>query len=297
MTKGPKPTAQQEAAFQQRQLLAERPSPVLGKVFGKRNESHIDTALPPITSQVRIPTGDEPPEEKKAPPPITVDQAIIEEAQQKAAALLQAAQKKANEALTAAAQKIQQFQELAKTKAEEANKAAYAQGLEQGRVDGRQQGHDEYLKLMLHARDLYIQAIKERDKLIDNTEPELARLSVAIAERLIGQEINSNGEFIMSVVRDALADCKDREQVIIRVAPDDYHLVNNDRSTFARMVEGLKDFDLVIDSKIEPGGCIIETNLGNIDARLNTQIAAIKAAFEHVCQTKESGDNNASPED
>ena len=236
LTKGPQPTQQQVAEFRQRQLLADSPSPVLGKVFGRRNDGHIDSALPPITNRVRIPTGEEPIEKEPVPPPITVDQAIIEEAQQKANQLLAAAQKKANEALTAAAQKIQQFQELAKAKAEEANKIAYAQGLEQGRADGRILGHDEYLELMLKARDLYVQAIHERDKLIDNTEPELARLSVAIAERLIGQEINSNSEFIMSVVRDALADIKDREQVIIRVASEDYHLVNADRSTFARMV-------------------------------------------------------------
>lgn len=268
-------------------------------MFGRRHDGHVDSALPKITTQVQIPTGDEPPEDKKAPPPITVDKAIIEEAQKKAATLLQAAQKKANDALTAAAQKIQQFQELAKTKAEEANKAAYAQGLEQGRIDGKRLGHDEYLELMIKARDLYVQAIKERDKLIDNTEPELARLAVGIAQRLIGQEITSNGEFIMSVVRDALADCKDREQVTIRVAPNDYHLVNNDRETFARMVEGLRDFDLVSDSTIEAGGCIIETNLGNIDARLSTQINAIKMAFDNVCVVKESesAERNARPID
>lgn len=254
------------------------------------------STLPPITASVRIPTGEEPVEKEPPPPPVTVDKAIIEEAQAKANQLLAAAQQKANEALTAAAQKIQQFQELAKAKAEEANKTAYAQGLEQGRIDGRIQGHDEYLELMLKARDLYVQAIKERDKLINATEPELARLSVGVAERLIGQELNSNGEFIMSVVRDALADIKDRERVIIRVAADDYHLVNADRVTFSRMVEGLKDFDLVVDSQVEAGGCIIETNLGNIDARLVTQIAAIRAAFERVCQTEESNNDAANPE-
>ncbi len=269
---------------------------MLGKVFGKRQEVHRASNLPPVTATVRVPTGDEPPEAEAPPPPITVDKAIIEEAQQKAAQLLQAAQKKANDALTAAAQKIQQFQELAKTKAEEANKTAYAKGLEEGRADGRIQGHDEFLELMMKARDLYVQAIKERTKLIEATEPELARLSVSIAERLIGQEINSNGEFIMSVVRDALKDIKDREQVIIRVAPDDYHLVNADRDTFARMVEGLKNFDLVIDSKVERGGCIIETDLGNIDARLSTQITAIKTAFERICQTEEGQENDTPAE-
>ena len=77
-----------------------------------------------------------------------------------------------------------------------------------------------------------------------------------------------------------MGDLKDREQVRIRVNPDDYHIVNNDRASLMRMVEGLKDFELAIDSKVARGGCIIETNLGNIDARLETQLSAIATAFE-----------------
>lgn len=145
---------------------------------------------------------------------------------------------------------------------------------------------------MLVARDLYEQAIRERTKILEASEPELARLSVGIAEKIIGMEVRTGGDVVMGVVREALADMKDREQVLIRVSPDDYHIVNADRSSLARMVEGLKDFELTIDSKVSAGGCIIETNLGNIDARLETQLNAIKTAFEQVSAGVEDADGD-----
>ena len=143
---------------------------------------------------------------------------------------------------------------------------------------------------MLKARDLYVQAINERRKLIEDTEPALANLSIGIAEKIIGLEVSTNNDVIMGVVKEALADMKDREEVRIRVNPDDYHIVNNDRSSLMRMVEGLKDFDLSVDSKVTRGGCIIETNLGNIDARLETQLAAITTAFDRSSKGEDIDD-------
>ena len=52
------------------------------------------------------------------------------------------------------------------------------------------------------------------------------------------------------------------------------------------MLDGVKSLSIIEDSNIEPGGCIIETNLGFIDARISTKIKAIEEALE---KTSEEG--------
>ena len=270
----------------------------VGKIFGYRRQDAVEKKLPPLSAAaISVPTGDEPPKPKEPeapppPPPEPIDEKIIAAAQAKAQELLQQAQAKAQEFLQQAQGQIEQLQQQALVEAEQKRQEAKELGTRQGIEEGQRLAHQQYVDLMLQARDLYVQAIKERRQLIEATEPALAKLSIDIAEKIIGLEISTSGDVIMGVVKEALSDMKDREEVRIRVNPDDYHIVNNDRSALMRMVEGLKDFDLSVDSKVARGGCIIETNLGNIDARLETQLAAIRTAFDRSANG-EDGDDGA----
>lgn len=266
-----------------------------GKVLGYRRAEQPEHKLPPISSRsVSVPTGDPPPPgTPPPPPPVTVDKIIIEQAEAKAKEMIEQATGQINLMLQQANEQIQQFQQQAAVEAENMRQAAFQKGLEEGREEGRRLAHVEYVDLMLQARDLYVQTVKERTKLIEATEPELANLSVSIAEKIIGLEVTTSGEVILGVVKNALSDMKDREEVKIHVNPDDYHIVNNERSALMRMVEGLKDFDLTVDNKVTRGGCIIETNLGNIDARLETQLSAIKIAFGRSSKGEEDDGSDA----
>jgi flagellar biosynthesis/type III secretory pathway protein FliH len=44
----------------------------------------------------------------------------------------------------------------------------------------------------------------------------------------------------------------------------------------------VKSFSIIEDANIEPGGCIIETNLGFIDARIATKLKSIEEALQRV---------------
>lgn len=267
----------------------------MGRVLGNRRAEQPEHKLPPITtSSVSIPTGDPPPPgTPPPPPPVTVDKIIIEQAEAKAKEMIAQANTQIQQLLQQTNEQIQKFQQQAAVEAENMRQQAFQTGLEEGRAEGRRLAHVEYVDLMLQARDLYVQCIKERTKLIEDTEPELAKLSIGIAEKIIGLEVTTSGDVIMGVVKEALSGMKDREEVKIHVNPDDYHIVNNDRSSLMRMVEGLKDFELVTDNKVTRGGCIIETNLGNIDARLETQLAAINLAFGKSSKGEEEDGTDA----
>lgn len=264
--------------------------------------------LPPISVAVRVPTGAHEPESaagatvESAPvqqvvvqqgPP--VDQAIIEEAQQRAQQMMQEAQAAANQMLMEYQQQAQMMMEQANQQiqaaAEQVQRQAQEIGFQQGYEQGLQQGgltaQQQVYQQLVESRDIFIQAIKQRHLMFLKAEPELARLAVKIAEKLVGQELAQNPDTILGIVRQALSGIGDREQVSIRVNPVDYDKVVEHRASFEKMIEGLKKFDVAADAAIDAGGCAIETNLGNIDARLNTRVAALLAGMEEVAALQE----------
>ncbi len=228
-------------------------------------------------------------------PAVPVDEAIIAEAQAKAQAMMQEAQAAANQMLMEYQQQAQNMMEQANQQiqaaAEQVQRQAQEIGFQQGYEQGIQQGglsaQQQVYQQLVESRDIFIHAIKQRHLMMASAEPEMARLAMKLAEKLMGAELAQNPESIVGIVRLALAGIGDREQVTIRVNPVDYDKVVENRSNFERMIEGLKKFEIVADASIDEGGTAIETNLGNIDARLNTRVTALLAGLNDEIALRE----------
>jgi flagellar assembly protein FliH len=50
------------------------------------------------------------------------------------------------------------------------------------------------------------------------------------------------------------------------------------------LVDGVKNFSILEDPGVEAGGCIIETNLGYVDARISTKLAVMQDALFKVAE-------------
>lgn len=235
------------------------------------------------------------------PPPQPVVQQlvpdeIIQAARQQAEQIVAEAQAAGSQVLTQYQQQAQQFMEQAQMQvqqmAEQIQGQAQQVGLQQGYEQGLQQGalaaQQQVYSQLVESRDIFIQAIRQRQLMLTTCEPELARLAVKVSEKLIGQELTTNPDVILGIVRVALTGIGDREHVTIRVHPADYDKVVEHRASFEKMVEGLKKFEVLVDAAIDQGGCAVETNLGNIDARLNTRVAALLFGLEEQAQLHET---------
>jgi flagellar assembly protein FliH len=49
-----------------------------------------------------------------------------------------------------------------------------------------------------------------------------------------------------------------------------------------KMMESLKKVNIYEDSRVDRGGCIIETDVGAIDARISTQLDTIEEAIRNT---------------
>ncbi|MFC1517666.1 FliH/SctL family protein [Candidatus Margulisiibacteriota bacterium] len=130
--------------------------------------------------------------------------------------------------------------------------------------------------------DAIQEALDERKKIIKTAEPEILKLGVKIAQQIIHSEITLNRGVIMNVVSDAISKITDREQVIIKVNQADLEQVKDFKDDIEDMLDGAKNLSIVSDKKIEPGGCVIETKIGLVDAKVSTKVEAIEKAFMKV---------------
>ena len=126
------------------------------------------------------------------------------------------------------------------------------------------------------------QAVIERKKIIKDAEGEVLRLALKVAEQIIKSEVSLHRDVSLNIVSDAISRVSDREQVIIKVNREDLENIKKYKDRIGSIVDGIKSLSIVEDSAVEPGGCVIETNLGYVDARISTKIAAIEEAFRKV---------------
>ncbi|HOF04137.1 MAG TPA: FliH/SctL family protein [Syntrophales bacterium] len=158
-----------------------------------------------------------------------------------------------------------------------------ARAYEQGVLAGRTQNEDRYSLEMKKRVDNLDKVIRElallKQRLLQEAEEEMVRLSLHVAEKIIHHEIATNREVILHVLKEAMKSVLDRDNITIRLHPDDYQQIMEIRSEFLANFDGLKNVIFQQDEGIKKGGAVIETPHGEVDARIEQQFREVKQAL------------------
>ena len=97
---------------------------------------------------------------------------------------------------------------------------------------------------------------------------------------MIGREVSSSGANLEQIIKPTLAKIPDATRVIIKVNPQD---LNQLREFSNDLVEDgkIESLEVVSDSNIARGGCMIDTDVGMIDAALETRIDKIRESLKN----------------
>ena len=141
---------------------------------------------------------------------------------------------------------------------------------EEAKFDGEKEGLGRYLEAISAMR-------VEADTYYDQAESELVKLGSAIARKIVGEELRCSDETIVSIAREALKSAHRAKSIFIRANAADARALNKQKTSLG--LPAACTIEIQVDSTMDPGGCVIESELGIVDARLETQMKVIEAAL------------------
>lgn len=93
-------------------------------------------------------------------------------------------------------------------------------------------------------------------------------------------------ELVVETVRHALRLVRDEKRVTLRIAAADADAVTKRLEEICKHYPGMGRVDLVPDAALSPGGCVMETEIGVIDASLERQLTMIENSFRRQLEEK-----------
>jgi len=138
---------------------------------------------------------------------------------------------------------------------------------------GKQAGMAQVSELLLAAR-----AQAERD--LHAAKDAAIVLARRMAERIVGRAVELSPELMGEIVGEALAASRARTgTVVLRAHPDDLAAIERERPRWLARVAAGVGVRVVDDPAIGRHGCVVETAVGRLDARLQTQLDALERAL------------------
>ncbi|MBP1624057.1 MAG: yscL [Acidobacteria bacterium] len=156
-------------------------------------------------------------------------------------------------------------------------KAAYENGLLEGGKMAMAAAERNVESVMKRFADSIGEIQKLRSSLHAQAEREVVKLALAVAKKIVHREIMVDRDIVQTLVHVALSHVSEKAAVTICLNPDDYGYMLERRADVCQS-EG-RDISLVADKSIERGGCLIQTNCGDIDARIEEKFREVEHSF------------------
>ncbi|MBU1078167.1 MAG: flagellar assembly protein FliH [Spirochaetes bacterium] len=167
---------------------------------------------------------------------------------------------------------IEEKKNALKKEYENTKKTAHEEGYNAGYASG--EGEVQRLIDRLHV--LVEGAIDKRDSIIEDAEIQVIRIILLIARKVVKAISEEQRGVVIDNIRSALEKIKGKAEVTVRVNTEDLELTTEHKEELMQRFEELRHLTILEDTRVDKGGCIIETDFGSVDARIATQLQEIE---------------------
>jgi len=126
---------------------------------------------------------------------------------------------------------------------------------------------------------------KHYQNVLKKTELSVANLATLIASEIIGNELSEKKDKILSLIKSSIQNIDIEDIIKIRLNPKDIEILKEVDSQLYQKIQ--KDEGSIIpDYSVDSGGCILETNIGIIDAKIKSQLKKINEKIEDAIKNE-----------
>jgi len=163
----------------------------------------------------------------------------------------------------------------AKARVSAIERDAYEKGLAEGHEAGKTESSAEVSFLIGSLKDCVQKLTGGRNEFYAKAEKEMVDLVILVASEILVKEIKEDRDIITEVIRKAVGELHSKQSVTIRLNNADVEMAVSMHETFLKEMDDLESLEIVVDNSITPGGCILKTNVGMIDATVEGRLADI----------------------
>ena len=169
---------------------------------------------------------------------------------------------------------------------DEGKKNAEEEGRTSGYEKGYNEGKAEVERLIQRTHLVLERAQGRRGEILEETEQDIVNLVLLLSRKVIKVISENQRDVIVNNIKEALKKVKIRGNVIVRVNLQDLDLSTEHTKEFINLVEGVKSFQIMEDPSVDASGCIIETDFGEIDARISSQLTELETKILEISPMK-----------
>jgi flagellar assembly protein FliH len=153
---------------------------------------------------------------------------------------------------------------------------AWQRGEKEGREAGIEAGKAEVQRVIERFHVVLSKAIERRNEIIQESENQVVALVLAIAKKVIKVISENQKNVVINNIVQSLQKLQQKSDVIVRVNLADLEIATKHKQDILKMAERVQTITIAEDSTVDPGGAIIETDFGEIDARIASQLREIE---------------------
>jgi flagellar assembly protein FliH len=197
-----------------------------------------------------------------------------------------AAEEDAENIVNAAQEKARQIEAESAVKLEDEIKAAAAKGFEQGRADGYEAGMAEVKRLIARTKLIMERIQDKRLSVIEQAEQEIIDIVLLVSRKVVKVISENQRQVVVENIKEALGKIKTKGKVIVKVNLADLETATSHLDEFIKLMENSGTIELLEDTSVDAGGCYVETDFGDVDARIAVQFAEIESKILEMSPIK-----------
>lgn len=119
----------------------------------------------------------------------------------------------------------------------------------------------------------------QSERLAEQARADAIEIAFQIARKIVDTELRQSPEPLFGLVRSALMQAGEAGRVQLRVHPEDGAILRANTAQVAQAAPAVARLEILDDSSLERGDCLIDTDFGEIDGRLSTRFAELRRAL------------------
>jgi flagellar assembly protein FliH len=164
----------------------------------------------------------------------------------------------------------------------------YEKAFQEGFETARQQLQNEFeAQLIKKAEEFYriLSSFEEKLEDFDSTIPDvISKVSINIAEKILSSQLE-NKSTIETTIKNSIKKIIGANDILVKINPKDFELLNAGSVHFLDTTDTKIRFE--ISENIQQGGCFIESEVGNVDARISSQLEELNRIFKNYFSSNE----------